>query len=154
MPAVIAFLGLLPSVLLVIVTLIPMIYTAVKLAPRIRMILAVLFRAATGGVGAKSGFIGILLFLFTFIGGIGFFVSIYFGWGFEVYLRAMDLLFTPFAYIAEHFIGSFVSQLPALPANTASFLCLFDFSRIFTLLVVGFCFEVYLRVVIRFLLRF
>jgi hypothetical protein len=134
-------------------TIITIISTAIKLFPRIRAILAIIFGVASGRWTAKSGLIGILLFLFTFIGGMGFIVSIYMGFGLELYLRFFDFLFTPFAYLAESFISSFVSQLPSLPANTASFICLFDFSRCFTLLVTGFSFEVYLRVVIYFLIR-
>lgn len=141
------------TIIMILTTIVPLVFTAVKAYPRIKAILSFLFRASTGGVGAKSGVVGILLFIFTFVGGFGFFLGIYFGWGLEVYLWFLDFIFTPFGYIAEHFIAGFVSQLPSLPPSTASALCLFDFSRIFTLLVTGFCFEVYLRVVIHFLMK-
>jgi len=145
--------ALLGSLIMIVTTLIPLIYTAVKAFPWIKGFILVVWNAARGRVLLRSGIWGVLMTSLFFVGGIGFFVSIYFGWGLELYLKFLDLVFTPFAYIAEHFISSFVSQLPSLPSNAASVLCLFDFSRCFALLVVGFSFELYMRILLYFLVR-
>jgi len=144
------------SLIAVVTTLVPLIYTAVKVFPRVKKILSLLFSIGRGTVGPgnfRSGLIGLLLFVFTFVGGFLFFVSIYMGWGLEVYLAVMNVVFTPFAYIAENFIRSFISQLPNLPPNAASVVCLFDFGTCFTLLTIGFASEVFMRIIIYFLLR-
>jgi hypothetical protein len=145
----------LAAIVMILTTLIPLFYTMSKAYPWLYELLKQLWRSATGKntAGRRSITWGLVMTLFSFVGGFGFFVSIYFGWGLSLYLSALDLIFTPFAYIAEHLIASFVSQLPSLPSNAASILCLFDFSRCFTLLVVGFSFEVYIRVLLYYLVR-
>jgi hypothetical protein len=141
------------SIIMILTTVIPLIWTAVRVFPKIRTLLQFLFMASRGTMKAKSGLVGILLFVFTFFGGFSFLVSLYFGFGFELYLKIFDIIFTPFSYVVENLIRSFISQLPSLPANSASVLCLFDFSRCFTLLILGFSFEVYMRILIYFLVR-
>jgi hypothetical protein len=142
------------SLIMIVTTLVPLLFTVAKSFPWIMRLIRYLWSVARGGVAfGRSGLWGVVLFAFTFVGGFGFFASIYFGFGFEIYLKFFDLVFTPFSYIAENLISSFISQLPSLPANTSSVLCLFDFGRIFTLLVLGFSFEVYMRIIIYFIVR-
>jgi hypothetical protein len=139
---------------MVATTIVPLIYTVAKVAPYAYRFFKLMFAASRGAV--PSGALGLLGFLtgaLSIAGILGFFASIYFGWGFELYLKFFDFVFTPFAYVAQNLIASFISQLPNLPANTASALCLFDFGSVFTLLVMGFSFEVYLRIIIFFLVR-
>jgi hypothetical protein len=136
-------------------TIVPLIYTVAKVAPAVYRFIKLMF-SGSRGMAASGGALGLLGFLtgaLSIAGVLGFFASIYFGWGFELYLKFFDFVFTPFAYVAQNLIASFISQLPNLPANTASALCLFDFGSVFTLLVMGFSFEVYLRIIIFFLVR-
>lgn len=146
--------GLLSGLVLVVSTIVPLVFTIARIAPWVRRMIQIAWNASRGsGVGLRSGFWGAVLVLFSFAGGVTFLLSLYFGWGLQVYLKFLDIVFTPFSYVAENLISGFVSQLPSLPANSASVLCLFDFTRCFTLLVTGFCFEVYLRVLIYYWVR-
>jgi len=132
---------------MVITTVIPLIFTGVKFVPKLWSLLRFLFG---GGVVAKSMWLSVVVGAFAFVGGFGFLVSLYMGWGFEYYLKFFDVVFTPFSYVTENLIKSFIDQLPNLPANTSSVLCLFDFGSVFTFLIMGFGFEVYLRILIYF----
>jgi hypothetical protein len=146
---------ILSSILMVVTTLVPLVYTGVKAMPIVLRFVKLVFSGSRGIVaaGGLSGLLGFLTGVLSIAGILGFFASIYFGWGFELYLKFFDFVFTPFAYVAQNLIASFINQLPNLPANTASALCLFDFGSVFTMLVLGFSFEAYLRIIIFFLVR-
>jgi hypothetical protein len=147
-------LAALGSIIMIITTIVPLVFTVAKAFPSILRFFRTLFAFSRGGaILGRSGFWGIAVAAVSLVGGFGFFISIYFGWGFEFYLKFFDLVFTPFSYVVEELIRSFIRQLPSLPPNSASVLCLFDFSRCFTLLMLGFGFEVYMRVLIYFLVR-
>jgi len=126
------------------------------MAPRLKFLLRVIFSGSRGALSGASGALGCLGFLtgvLSIAGIFGFFASLYFGWGFELYLKFFDFVFTPFAYVAQNLIASFIAQMPNLPANTASVLCLFDFGAVFTMFAMGFAFEVYLRIIMFLLVR-
>jgi len=144
------------SIILIIVTWVPLIFTVVKVFPKIWRLLKFLFGiggATAGWTFSRSAWWGALFVAFSFIGGFGFFMALYSDWGMRIYLNFLDFIFTPFAYVFEYFLTQFINQLPNLPAGTASMLCLFDFGSCFSLLAIGFGFEVYMRVFIYFLVR-
>jgi len=136
---------------MVVTTIVPLIFTGVKFIPKFWGLLKFLFGG--GGALARSMWLSVAVGAFAFVGGFGFLVSLYMGWGFEYYLKFFDIIFTPFSLVTENLLKSFIDQLPSLPANTSSVLCLFDFGSVFTFLIMGFGFEVYLRVLIYFFLR-
>jgi len=140
---------------MVVTTLVPLIYTGVKAAPPIYRFIKLMFagsRATMAGGGAL-GCLGFATGILSVAGILGFAASLYFGWGFELYLKFFDFIFSPFAYVAQNLISSFIDHLPNLPANTASVLCLFDFASAFTIFTMGFAFEAYLRIIIFFLVK-
>jgi len=136
---------------MVVTTIVPLIYTGVKFLPSLWKVVKLLFG---GGAVARSLGCSVGVGAFAFVGGFGFLVSLYMGWGLEYYLKFFDIIFTPFSYITENLLKQFIDQLPNLPSNTSSILCLFDFGSVFTFLIMGFGFEVYLRVLIYFLMRY
>jgi len=144
-------LSVLSSILMVITTIIPLIFTGVKFLPKIWAMLKWLF--APGTFVLRSLWWSVFMGIFSFIGGFIFFVSLYFGWGIELYLKFFDFVFTPFSRVVETLLSQFIDQLPNLPANTSGILCLFDFGSVFTFFMIGFSFEVYLRILIYFLIR-
>jgi len=144
-------LAILSSILMVVTTIIPLIFTGVKFIPKLWQMVKYLF--VPGSFVMRNLWWGVFMAIFSFVGGFIFFISIYMGWGLEYYLKFFDIVFTPFSYITENLIRQFINQLPNLPANTSSILCLFDFGSVFAFLIMGFSFEVYLRILIYFLIR-
>ena len=139
---------------MVITTVVPLIFTAAKAMPSVVRFLKFFWGLLKNGLlFGRSPLWSIIVAAIGFVGGIGFFVSLYMGWGFQIYLKVLDLIFTPFSLVAEALIKAFIDQLPNLPANTSSILCLFDFGSVFVFITLGFSFEVYLRLLIYFFLK-
>jgi len=147
-------LAALGSIITIVSTIVPLVFAIAKVFPRLKHFLKLVWDWSRGTLpGGRSAFWGLGVALFGFVGGFAFLVSLYNGVGLRIYLSFLDLIFTPFAWVVEGLLSGFISQLPSLPSNTASVLCLFDFSRVFTLLVIGFSSEVFMRIVIHYLVR-
>jgi len=140
---------------MVLTTLVPLIYTAIKSSELIRRFFSVVMLVLKGinPLGGKSPLFAILYGVLVFLGGLSLILYFYFALGFQLYLKFFDVIFTPFSWVIETLFKMFIDQLPNLPANTSSVLCLFDFGSAFTLFFLGFSFEVYLRILVYFIVR-
>ena len=137
----------------ILISLVPLIFTAAKIVPKIIAFFRAIFGASKGYVG-KSGAAGVALAIFTFIGGVGFVVFMYYNFSLEFYLGWLDFVLTPFAFVIKGLLNMIISQLPAsMPQSFAAILGIFDFAKIVSLFLVGWCTEFYMRMFIYFFAR-
>jgi len=149
----------LATIIGILVSVAPLVVSVAKLAPRLFAFLAAIFGAGKGFAG-KSGLAGILLAVFTFVGGVGFVVFMYYNFSLKLYMGWLDFVLTPFSFILKQLLTLVVNQLPSNPMTGAMMtrafapiLSIFSIDKIAALFLTWFATEFYLRMFIYFFAR-
>ena len=142
-----AILSALSGVYFVVLTIMPIIVTVAKVFPKIFAFLRGLFGASRGAMG-KSGILGLILSVVGIGGGIGWFVVFILSFDFQIYLKILDVVLTPFSFVLKSVVQLFVNSIQATTPLNKSVLALmkiFNWDKIVSLLMLGFACEFYIR---------
>jgi len=143
----------LATIMGILVSLVPLIFTMAKVFPKIFSVLRALFGASRGYVG-KSGAAGVFLAILSFLGGVGAIVFLYHNFSLKLYMGWVDFVLTPFAYVLKGLLTLVVSGLPpGIPQGFLAVVGILDLATIVSLFIFGWCTEFYMRLVINFIAR-